>query len=405
MSDVTIHGERVGEGAFRRGTILLIVLVGILAFVATLVLGAYAPELRSGKNGGAHALSNAATGYSGLVRMAEATGHNAQILRQDHLHDSEDLVVLTPEAAATDLSEVMTARASKVTLVVLPKWDSQRDPKKPAWVRVSGLVGKGEPEGVLAPQWQLKVSRARTPGQMLVTVPAHAPSTMRFPASVVSQFVTGEGLEPIVTDADGRMVIAKVPNAPWFVLADPDLINNHGIADPRRAEAALALLDFLNSNEAEFIYFDVTLNGLGSSKSPLKLMFDPPFLAVTLAIAAALLLAGLQALARFGVPLRPQRAIAFGKAALVNNSAALVRKARREARLGGRYADMVRERVAALLRLPPTMAPDKVEQRLDALPAGQDFSTLAANAATAGTPEGVLAAARALHQWQQEAIK
>ena len=110
-------------------------------------------------------------------------------------------------------------------------------------------------------------------------------------------------------------------------------------------------------------------------------------------------------LARFGVPLRPQRAIAFGKAALVNNSAALVRKARREARLGGRYADMVRERVAALLRLPPTMAPDKVEQRLGALPAGQDFSTLAANAATAGTPEGVLAAARALHQWQQEAIK
>lgn len=405
MSDIDIRGERAGEAGFRRGTILLIIVVGIAAFVAMLVLGAYAPELRSGKNGGAHALSNAATGYSGLVRLAEATGRNAQILRHDHLHDSEDLVVITPEAAATDLSDVMTARAAKVTLVVLPKWNSQRDPEKPAWVRVSGLIAAREPEGVLAPQWKLKVSRARTPGQTLVTVPAHAPAAMQFPASVVSQFITGDGLEPVLTDADGRVVLAKLPNAPWFVLADPDLLNNHGIADSRRAAAALELLDFLNSTDAEAVYFDVTLNGLGSSKSPLRLMFDPPFLAVTLAIAAALLLAGLQAIARFGVPLRPKRAIAFGKAALVDNSAALVRKARREARLGGRYADMIRDRTAALLRLPPTMPADKVEQRLDALTSDLQFSTLAADAATAGTPESVLGAARALHQWQQEAIK
>ena len=405
MSDIGIHGERTGDSGFRRGAVLLIIIVGIAAFAAMLVLGAYAPELRSGKNGGAHALSNAATGYSGLVRLAEATGRNAQILRHDYLHDSEDLVVLTPEAAATDLSDVMTARATKVTLVVLPKWNSQRDPKKPAWVRVSGLVSPREPEGVLAPQWKLKVSRARTMGEALVTVPAHAPGAMRFPASPVSQFIAGEGLEPIVTDDGGRIVLGKVPNAPWYVLADPDLINNHGIADQRRAEAALSLLDFLNSTDAEAVYFDVTLNGLGSSKSPLKLMFDPPFLGVTLAIAAALLLAGLQALARFGVPLKPQRAIAFGKAALVDNSAALVRKAGREARLGGRYAEMIGERVAGLLRLPPTMPAEKVKQRLDALPADRNFSTLAADAASAGTPDGVLAAARALHQWQQEAIK
>jgi hypothetical protein len=370
-----------------------------------LVLGAYAPELRSGKNGGAHALSNAATGYSGLVRLVEATGRNPQILRHDYLHDSEDLVVLTPERAATNLSNVMTERVAKATLVVLPKWDSQRDPAKTAWVRVSGLLRASEPEGVLAPQWKLKVSRARTMGQMLVTVPSHAPDAMRFPAPAISQFVAGDGLEPIVTDANGRIVLAKLPNSPWFVLADADLLNNHGIADARRAAGALALLDFLNSTDAEAIYFDVTLNGFGSSKSPLKLMFDPPFLAVTLAIAAALLLAGLQAIARFGVPLRPQRAIAFGKAALVDNSAALVRKAGREGRLGGRYAEMVRERVAALLRLPPAMPVEKVEQRLDALAQDQSFSTLAANAANAGTPESVLAAARALHQWQQEAIK
>src|SRR5687768_2965545 len=145
MSDIGIRGESTEESGFRRGTILLIILVGIAAFVGTLVLGAYAPELRSGKNGGAHALSNAATGYSGLVRLAEATGRNPQILRHDHLHDSEDLVVLTPETGATDLTEVLAARETRPTLLVFPKWAAQRDAKKPAWVRVRGLLPKGDP--------------------------------------------------------------------------------------------------------------------------------------------------------------------------------------------------------------------------------------------------------------------
>lgn len=237
---------------------------------------------------------------------------------------------------------------------------------------------------------------------MLTTVPDHAPPTMNFPASAVSQFITGKGLEPIVTDAKGRIVLAKLPDSSWFVLADPDLLNNHGMADTRRAAAALLLLDWLNSTDAEGIYFDVTLNGLGSSKSPLKLAFDPPFLPVTLTILAALLLAGLQAIVRFGVPLRPERAIAFGKAALVDNSAALVRKAGREAHLGRRYADVVRDRMAAMLRLPPTMAEERVVARLDALKSERSFSSLAEGAEGASTREGALAAARALHQWEQE---
>ncbi|HYC94399.1 MAG TPA: DUF4350 domain-containing protein, partial [Sphingomicrobium sp.] len=242
MSEISIHGERTGEGAFRRGTVLLIVVVGIAAFVAMLVLGAYAPDLRSGRNGGSHALSNAATGYSGLVRLAEATGRNPQILRHKYLHESEDLVVLTPESGATDLSEVLESRATRPTLLVYPKWNSSRDPKKPAWVRVLGLVPKADPERVLAPATRLAIARRKTAGDMLVTVPEHA-AGVQFPAPPVLQTASGEGLQPIVTDASGRIVIGRVGDAPLYILIDPDLLNNHGIADPRRAAAALALLD------------------------------------------------------------------------------------------------------------------------------------------------------------------
>jgi len=402
MSEIEIGGQRSGEGSFRRGTMLLIIGVGVVAFLAMLVLGAYAPDLRSGRNGGAHALSNAATGFSGLVRLAEATGRSPTIARQDHLLDTEDLVVLTPEAADADMTEVLDRRASRVTLIVFPKWQTEGDPDRTGWVRVPGLLPRGQPEGVLAPDQKLAVGRIKAAGPTLVTVPEHAPVEMRFPAPPVLQTIKGEGLEPIITDSAGRIVLAKLGRGPLFVLADPDLLNNHGLADARRAAAALALLDFLNSTEAEGVKFDVILNGFGSTKSPLRLAFDPPFLAVTLAILAALLLAGLQAIARFGVPLRPERAIAFGKAALVDNSAALIRKAGREGYLGSRYADMIRERIAAILRLPPNLHREQIDARLDALIPDRSFSSLADSAASASTREGVLTAAKALHQWQQE---
>ena len=76
MSEIAIGAPSTGESPFNRGTMLVVTAIGVLAFIAMLVLGAYAPDLRSGRNGGAHALSNAATGFSGLVRLAEATGRN-----------------------------------------------------------------------------------------------------------------------------------------------------------------------------------------------------------------------------------------------------------------------------------------------------------------------------------------
>ena len=124
---------------------LLIVAIGTLAFIAMLVLGAYAPDLRSGHNGGSHALSNAATGFSGLVRLAEATGRNPLIVRSEDELKTEDLVVITPEHGWTDLSEILALRGPRATLIVLPKWETVPDKTKPGWVRVSGLLPPLDP--------------------------------------------------------------------------------------------------------------------------------------------------------------------------------------------------------------------------------------------------------------------
>ena len=79
---------------------------------------------------------------------------------------------------------------------------------------------------------------------------------------------------------------------------------------------------------------------------------DPvcPCLGATLCLAAAALLMALQALTRFGAPRQAGRAIALGKRALADNSAALIRLARREARMAPRYLDLTRASVAATVR-------------------------------------------------------
>lgn len=402
MSEVTISSGEARQDAFDRGTMLLITAVGVVAFIAMLVLGAYAPDLQSGKNGGAHALSNAAVGYSGLVRLVEATGGNPVIVRSVAQLDSEDLAIVTPESHMTDLSEILDRRGPRATLIVLPKWQAVRDEQKPAWVRVPGLLPPFVPEGVLAPMQELSVARARGRGSPLTNAHSASPADLKFLAPAVVQTISGDGLVPIITDERGRIVLAQIGTRPLYVLAEADLLNNHGMGDKRQAASALALLNFLNSTDATSVLFDVTANGLGASRSPLRLAFDPPFLAVTLTIFAAMLLAGIQALVRFGAAQRTERAIAFGKAALVDNSAALIRKAGREAHLGSRYVEVIRERAAALFRLPASLAPDALDMRLESLNPRRSFGALAAAAGAAHNRDELLGAAQSLHDWVEE---
>jgi hypothetical protein len=402
MSDVAVQGPG-GEGAFNARTMLIIIAIGTLAFIAMLILGAYAPDLRSGRNGGTHALSNGATGFSGLVRMAQATGRNPIIIRSVPQLKNEDLAVVTPDHGWINLANIMAARGPRATLVVLPKWETTGDPLKSGWVRVTGLLPPGDPERILAPGVPIKVTRVRSNGEPLRTIPDFAPPELQFVAPRVTQTMSGPDLKPLITDRAGRAVLAQVNEQHLYILSDPDLLNNHGMGDERQARAALALLDFLNSTGATSILFDVTANGLGHSKSPLKLAFDVPFLGVTLTIFAAMLLAAWQALVRFGPIRRRDRAIAFGKAALVDNSAALIRKAGRESRLGPRYVQAVRERAVRLFSLPPTLDAESLDARLEALNRGRSFAAVAVAAIEARSRHELLGAAKYLHQWLEEA--
>ena len=402
MSDIAIHSTPGSEGAFNARTMLLITAIGALAFIAMLVLGAYAPDLRSGRNGGAHALSNAAVGFSGLVRLAGETKLNPTIVRSASDFDNEDLAVITPENSSANLAKILKARGPRATLIVLPKWWTTADQTHPGWVRVIGLALPDEPEGVLAPDVKLKIARAKSHGEALVNSEGAMPTGVHFLAPAVVQSISGDNIHPMITTPKGDIVLGRVGTRNLYVLGEPDLLNNHAMGNETQARSALALLDYLNSTDADGVLFDVTANGLGRSRSPLRLAFDAPFLGVTLTIFTAMLLAAWQALNRFGPVRRRGRAIAFGKAALVDNSAALIRKAGREAHLGSRYVEVIRERAVALFRLPSTLGAQALDERLEPLNANRSFATAVHLASSAQTRDELLGAAQSLNQWIEE---
>ncbi len=196
-------------------------------------------------------------------------------------------------------------------------------------------------------------------------------------------------------------ILASTGDGEMFILAEPDLIANHGLKDPRMAALAVDIIEHLRPDKAP-VAFDLTLHGFGRSHNLLKTLLVPPFLALTLSILGAGLLVGLHAFGRFGPARDEPRALPFGKAALIDNAAGLIRRAGRGGRMGEAYVALTRDAAATAIH-----APRSTEAELDALldragAAGRPgFTELAAEARGAKTPATVADAARALYQWRR----
>lgn len=395
-------------GLFAPRTLAAIVVAGVLGFVTFLVLVAYAGQLRSGGGDGRpNALSNSAIGFSGLHRLIELGGGRHRFIRDPGELATEDLVVVMVEhrTSAEALSDLVASRPMKPTLLVLPKWHVAGHPQRRGWVQSLGPAEPGALEPLLLDTVEVRVSQQQPGAATLSGSEELEGFAARAPQLV--QTIAGEEVTPIVTAGDGRALVARIGDVPLYVAADPDLLNNHGLADPETARAALLLLDRLNATGSQSIAFDLTLNGYGRQRHALRLAFDPPFLALTLALFAAALLAGLHGAARFGAPAEDARALAFGKSALVENSASLFKLARREHRAGGAYAELIREAAAHDSGVHLALRDAELDAYLDRVsPADRPtFSELAARARAASGRTELLAAARALFQWKKDLIK
>ena len=412
MSAARTFGPRAALG---------LVAVGAIAFVA--LLYAIGAGLTGGdNNGGAHALSRGLTGYAGLVELLEGTGVEVVRARDPARLDDAGLLVLTPphDADGAEVARIVEAhRYSGPTLVVMPKWVQipvGGNAAKPGWVALAGTrralwtgslakgldVALGRVEradfGLGGPAVSLGDGNAMQ--SLTIAKEAAIPLVRGSRETTLVAYLNDAGSYPALDDWSGWDPSDEPDDDlfPLVIVAEPDLLNNRGLANKPVALNALALLRRVRDGDKSPVIFDVTLNGLGRARNLLTLAFTPPFLAATLALLLAAQAVAWRGFIRFGPPRLAARPIAFGKTALVENSAGLIRRAGRIRLLGAPYAALVTQRTLRALGLPPGSDPaaiDSAQARRGLT--GATFSTEAAALAAARKPADLVRHAAALH--------
>lgn len=387
-----------------------LIAAGIAAFAALVLLLAYGGPLRQAEIVRAPMMSPSAVGFKGLAALV-GQFHQTYTISNPADLDYEDLLVIALDEGTRpdDLARVREQRAGRATLLILPKWVTARHHRRRNWVR---LIAPGAGDAV-ARRLGLDV-RLRIAGNPPRGQPAAGTGIlegMTMPAPPFPQVIEGPNLTPLVTLPGGGTLVAQIGERPLYVVADPDLLNNHRLRDPEVARAALALIDGLNATDARSVNFGIFASSAEVPAPPqpslIRLAVEPPFLAMTLALFVAALLAGLHGAARFGRPRAEARAIALGKTALVENSAGLIRLARREARLGAAYAELVRQDAARAVGAPPSLGGAALDAYLDRLsrPDELPFTALATRIVWARDRHELVAAARALFSWKKDIIR
>jgi hypothetical protein len=422
------------ENPFSPRAVIGLVVFGALVFLALLYMIGAGMTGGSTNDGGAHVGGKGLNGYAALAGYLEKRGFTVRRSQDEGVLDDAGLLVLTPTqyADGAKLEKILEARRTTgPTLIILPKWLAAPVPPvapgvKKGWVQLAGTQSpswKGFLDDVGVKIAPLPASGAQWLGGNL---------TGKLPEPKTVQSGSGTRVFPLVqARGDGRVLAAYLDDGdsyaelrdlmpvwlaaasesaevyPVVLVFEPDLFDNYGMANVANAQLADKLIRAIGDDAGGAINFDLTINGYVRSKNLLTLAFTPPFLAATLCLIIAALAAGWRAFLRFGPPIRATRAIAFGKRALVANTAGLIRRTRRRHLVAEPYAVAARERIARMLALPRLADAAATDAAIDRALAGRHpeatpFSIAAARLAAARRPHEVLKAAQDLHALERK---
>lgn len=396
--------------------VVALVVVGAVSLAAFFVLSAFADDLRQPDRSGAHAQSKSAVGFAAVTELLRGEGRSVSVHRgpPGELETGNALLVITPptddEAIWDEYQEAWVDQ-----LIVLPKWSTAARADKPQWVRRLGLEPASLVSGTVSQLgFDVEIERDETTHSVsFYDDETRAGDSIDAGTIESLQTMIGDDLSPVLVDDRGRMVLGvydwgedeEEGGVLTWVLSDPDLLNTQGLASPKTARVALRIFDLVAPDRREVV-FDLATHGLDRPRNLLRLMFLPPFLPAVVCLVFAAVLMAVHSISGGGAKRKTGRELAFGKKALVDNSALLLGLARREARMGGRYAAMTRALAAAAVGAPPGLSEEQQAAVLDSRArnskSGPSFSDLAADVRKAETHAALMRAARRLYSWRQE---
>jgi hypothetical protein len=400
-----------GEPIFSR-RLLIGWIVGAVAVFAISLYFMGGGELSGPDTVGPSTFSRSAIGHAGIAEVLQQLAIPVVKSRSsslEKLSPGSVLVIAEPRRSGQSEDAIRALLKASTILLVLPKWTGLPSEQKVGWLRE---VNEGP---TLDAQWALnlvapKGEVAREKGAVQWTA-----NTLHVTPAVDSptQLMRGDGLRPIIGAQQGMLVgeIRERDRKIW-VLADPDVIANHGLAREGNAALALALIKSLRGGDGSVV-FDETVHGfVVRPVSPFLLLFRFPFVVATVQglIAVALLLWA--TLGRFGAPQTAPLALSAGREGLLSNMAKLVEFTGHQDVMVKRYVQETVRDVALALHAPRELAGAGLVAWLQRVGLAravtvdcEDVLRGAAEPGTGGRNLSVLVRlARDIHQWKGEIV-
>ena len=402
------------EPIFSRRVLTGWIVAGLLTFLASL----YFMTRDDGTNPGNDAIgpstfSRSAIGHAGFAEILRNLGIpvvQSQYDSAEKLSAGSVLVIAEPLPMLQTLEALHPLLDAKTVLLILPKRSGSPSEARPEWLGKAETLPDGLATSVLryvVPQGEIK--RQPTVDHWTKNELGPVP-TLGAPA----QLMVSDQLRPIIaTDAGMLLGALKKGDRRLWVLSDPDVIANHGIAKPGNAELGVALIDALRGDGGRVV-FDETIHGfVAQPASPLKLLFTFPYVLATFQGVLAIGLLLWATLARFGAPEPVAPPLKAGKLGLIETAAKLLEFAGHQKLVLRRYVETTIRDVAGQLHAPPGLgeAPlmewlRRIAQARAIASDGGEISRRAADLATAtGADPGAEAAiARDIHRWKEEML-
>jgi hypothetical protein len=364
---------------------------------------------------GPTAFSKSADGHRAFVQLLErlevptlvSTFDTAQRVAGDNV-----LAIIEPEVRDSQGAPWRRLQASLAdagaALIVLPKWHTESDPAHPGWVKDVQLLPTKDIERLLEllqiPIEIVRPEQPPAPGAWRGDKAAFRPVLPR------PQLVRGD-FDSLLECDDGVLIGETEAWGTRVVLvADPDLVENHGLGHGDNAALMLDLIDDLRSAESVLV-FDETARRLGNRPSLWRELVDFPLVLGLIQAVLAVVALIWAATGRFGKPDAGDSHPVRGKAALIENIANLLRLGGHSAPTLKRYFDTTVRDVARTLHLPGEADTTSTVERLAragvARRAAADITALALEVEAAGRSRQsarLLALARRIHAWRKEMI-